>query len=66
MSNLSKQELEVCGADTPPVIPEEVKQLKNQILFLLLGSVRQSFSLLAMLGPIPMWILSCGDLLRII
>ncbi|XLQ11571.1 MAG: 4a-hydroxytetrahydrobiopterin dehydratase [cyanobacterium endosymbiont of Epithemia adnata isolate EadnSB Bon19] len=31
MSNLAQQELEICSADTPSVIPEEVKQLKKQI-----------------------------------
>ncbi|BBA79477.1 putative pterin-4-alpha-carbinolamine dehydratase [cyanobacterium endosymbiont of Rhopalodia gibberula] len=31
MSNLTKQELEACSADTPSVVPEEVKQLKKQI-----------------------------------
>jgi 4a-hydroxytetrahydrobiopterin dehydratase len=31
MSNLAKQELEACSADTPSVIQEEVKELKKQI-----------------------------------
>ncbi|XTZ19962.1 MAG: 4a-hydroxytetrahydrobiopterin dehydratase [cyanobacterium endosymbiont of Rhopalodia fuxianensis] len=31
MSNLAKQELEIYSADTPSVVPEEVKQLKKEI-----------------------------------
>ncbi|MGP0129615.1 MAG: 4a-hydroxytetrahydrobiopterin dehydratase [cyanobacterium endosymbiont of Rhopalodia musculus] len=31
MSDLAKQELEAVSADTPSVVPEEVKKLKTQI-----------------------------------